>query len=90
LRRLLVDLSKLDQFEDFDAALASLAFGEERVRPAHARGNFALRQARSLAGRDQLFKELVVESLMGSISPLARYTGLRLTLFPHLSSVVNA
>ena len=83
-------MSKLDKFEDFDAALASLAFGEEGVRPAHAGGNFALRQANFFAGRDQFLDKSIVKSLMGTVSPFARYTGLRLFPFLHLSSVVNA
>lgn len=90
LRRLLVDLSKLDEFKDFDAALAGLAFGEERVRPAHACGDFTLRQASFFTGRDQFFEKSVIKSLMGRRPPLARCTSLRPFLFLHPSSVVNA
>lgn len=90
MRRLFVDLSKLDEFKDFDAALSGLAFGEEGVRPAHLCGDFTLRQAGFLPRRDQFFEKSVVKSLIGRRPPFARYTGLRPFLFLHLSSVVNA
>jgi hypothetical protein len=90
LWRLLIDLSKLNEFKDFDTALARLAFREERVRPFHACGDFALCQTRFLAGRDEFFEESVVESLMGRRPPLARDSSLRLLLFLHPSSVGNA
>lgn len=90
LRRLVIDISKPYQFKHFDAALARHAFRKEGVRPAHARGNFVLRQARFLAGGNQLFKKSVVESLMGRRPSLARDSGLRLLLLLHLSSVGNA
>lgn len=83
-------MSKLNEFKDFDAALAGLAFGEERVRPTHACGDFALCQAGFFTGRDQFFEKSIVESLMGRIPPFAGYTGFRLFLFLHPSSVVNA
>jgi hypothetical protein len=90
LRRLLIYLSKLDEFKYFDAALAGLALREKRMRPFHACGDFTLCQARFLAGRDQLLKKPVVESLMGRCSPLPRDSSLRLLLLLHLSSVGNA
>ena len=82
-------MSKLDQFKDFDAALAGLAFGEERVRPAHKCGDFALGQADFFTGRDQFFKKSVVQNLMGHGPSLAGDSRLRLFLFLHPSSVVN-
>jgi hypothetical protein len=90
LRRLVIDFSKLNQFKHFDAALTRLTFREERVRPAHTRGNFALCQPCFLTGRNQLFKKSVVESLMGRRPSLARDSSLRLLLFLHLSSLGNA
>jgi len=90
LRRLVIDLSKLDQFKHFNAALARLTFREEGVRPTHAGGDFSLRQPSFFAGRDQLFKKFVIKSLMGRRSPLARDSSLRLLLLLHLSSVGNA
>lgn len=90
LRRLLIYLSKLDEFKYFDAALARLAFREKGMRSFHACGDFPLRQACFLTGRNQLFKKSIVESLMGRCSPLARDSSLRLLLFLHLSSVGNA
>lgn len=90
MRRLLVDLSKLDEFKDFDAALAGLAFGEEGMRPAHECGDFALGQASFFAGRGQFFKKSVVQSLMGRGPSLAGNTRLGLFPFLHPSSVVNA
>ena len=90
LRRLLIYLSKLDEFKYFDAALARLALREKGMRSFHACGDFTLRQARFLAGQDQLFKKPVVESLMGSRPPLTRDSSLRLLLLLHLSSVGNA
>ena len=83
-------MGKLDEFKDFDTALAGLAFREEGMCSRHTCGDFALRQARFLTGRDELFKKSVVESLMGRRPPLARDSGLRLLLFLHLSSVGNA
>ena len=90
LRRLRIYLSKLDEFKHFDTALACLAFGEKGMRPFHPCGDFTLCQARFLAGRDQLFKKPIIDSLMGRRPPLARYAGLRLPLLLHLSSVGNA
>lgn len=83
-------MGKLDQFKDFDAALARLAFREERMRPAHARGDIALSQPGFFARYDQFLQKSVIESLMGRRPPLARDSSLRLPLLPHLSSVVNA
>lgn len=90
LRRLGIYLSKLDEFKHFDTALAGLAFGEKGMRPFHPCGDFALRQARFFAGRDQLFEKSVVKSLMMRRPPLAGDSRLRLLLFLHLSSVGNA
>jgi hypothetical protein len=90
LRRLRIYLSKLDEFKDFDAALARLAFREEGMRPYHTCGDFTLRHARFFAGRDQLLKKSIVESLMGRCPPLPRDSSLRLFLLLHLSSVGNA
>jgi len=87
LRGLVIYMSKLDEFKHFDAAFARLAFREEGVRPAHVRGDFALRQSRFFAGRDELFEKSVIESLIGRCSSLARDSCLRLLLFLHLSSV---
>jgi hypothetical protein len=89
LRRLRIYLSKLDEFKYFDAALARLAFREKGMRSFHPCGDFTLRQARFLAGRDQLFKKPVVESLIGRRPTLARDSSLRLLLLLHLSSVCN-
>ena len=52
LRRLRIYLRKFDEFKYFDAALASLALREEGMCPFHACGDFTLRQAHFLAGRD--------------------------------------
>ena len=90
LRRLLIYLSKLDEFKYFDAALARLALREKGMRSFHACGDFTLRQARFLAGQDQFFKKSVIESLMGRSSPLPRDSSLRLLLFLHLPSLGNA
>ncbi len=90
MRRLLIYLSKLDEFKHFDTALTRLAFREEGVRSPHTCGYLTLGQARFFAGRDQLFKKSVVESLMGRSSPLPRDSGIRLLLLLHLSSVGNA
>ncbi len=83
-------MSKLDEFKDFDTALAGLAFGEERVRPAHECGDFALGQAGFFTGRDQFFKKSVIQSLMGRGPSLTGNTRLGLFPFLHPSSVVNA
>ena len=90
LRRLGIYLSKLDEFKHFDAALTCLAFREEGIRPFHPCGDFTLRQARFLAGRNQLFKKSVIKSLMGRRPSLARDSSLRLLRLLHLSSVGNA
>jgi hypothetical protein len=90
LRGFRIYLSELNEFKDFDAALARLAFREEGMRPFHPCGDFALRQTCFLSGRDQLFKKSIVESLMGRRPTLARDSSLRLLLFLHLSSVGNA
>lgn len=89
LRRLLVDLRKLDEFKDLDAAFPGLTFREKGMRSAHTRRDFALRQPGLFTARDQLLKEPVVESLMLRRPSLARRAGLRLLPFLHLSSVVN-
>jgi hypothetical protein len=90
LRRLLIYLSKLDEFKHFDTALARLAFREKGMRPFHPCRDFALRHARFFAGRDQLLEKSVIDSLMGRSSPLARDSSLRLLLLLHLSSLGNA
>ena len=53
-------MSKLDEFKDLDAALAGFALGEEGVRPAHACGDFPLRQAGFFTGGDQFLEKSVV------------------------------
>lgn len=88
LRRFLVDLSKLDEFKDLNAAFPRLTFREKGMRSAHTRRDFALRQPGRFTTRDQLLKESVVESLMLRRPPFARRAGLRLPSL-HLSSVVN-
>lgn len=45
-----VQLRKLKQFYDIDAAVASLTFGEERMRHAQRGGDLTLGQSRLLAG----------------------------------------
>jgi hypothetical protein len=90
LRRLVVNLSKLDKFKDFDTALSRLALREKGMRPTHSRGDFALGQAGFLTSRGELFEKSVVQSLMGRRSSLARNPSLRLLFFLHLPSVVNA
>lgn len=90
LRRLRIYLSKLNEFKDFDTALARFAFREKRMRPFHACRDFPLRQAHCFAGRDQLFDKSVVKSLMMRRPPLAGDSRLRLLLLRHPSSVVNA
>jgi hypothetical protein len=89
LRRLVIDLSELDQFKHFDAALTGLAFREEGVRPAHACGYVPLRQPCFLTGQNQLFDKSVIQSLMLRRPALAGHAGLRFFLFLHLSSVGN-
>ena len=90
LRRLVIYLSKLDQFKHFDAALTRLAFREEGVRPAHAGSYLPLCQPCLLTGRNQFLNKSVIQSLMLRRPALAGYAGLRLFLFLHLSSVGNA
>jgi hypothetical protein len=90
LRRLLIDLSELDQFEYFDAALTGLAFREKRMRPSHPRRDFPLRQVCLLPCHNQFFEKSVIESLVMRRPPLAGDSRLRLLLFLHLPSVVNA
>lgn len=90
LRRLVVDLSKLDQFEHFEAAFARLTFREERMRSSHPGRDLPLRQPCLVTGRNQFLQKPIVQSLMLRRSPLARDTRLRFLLFLHLSSVRNA
>ena len=90
LRRLVVDLSKLDQFEHFEAAFAGLTFREEGMCSSHAGRDLPLRQPCLITGRNQFLQKPIVESLMLRRSPLARDARLRFLLFLHLSSVRNA
>lgn len=90
LRRLVIDLSKLDQFEHFEAAFAGLTFREEGVRSAHAGRDLPLRQPCLVTGRNQFLQKPIVQSLMMRCSPLARDARLRFLLFLHLSSLRNA
>src|SRR5258708_33514084 len=90
LRRLVIDLSKLDKFKHFDAAFARLTFREERVCSAHTDADLPRCQPGFLAGRNQFFEKSVVESLMLRRPAFAGYASLRLFLFLHLSSVRHA
>lgn len=90
LRRLVIDLSKLDEFKYLDAAFARLAFREERVCSSHAGADLSRCQPGFLAGRNQFFKKSVVKSLMLRRPAFAGHTRLRFLLFLHLSSVGNA
>ena len=90
LRRLVVDVSKLDEFKHFEAALTRFAFREERVGSVHTRSNFPLCQPRFLADRNQLFEKPIVKSLMLCCPSFAGDARLRFLLFLHPSSVGNA
>ena len=89
MRRLVIDLSKLDKFKHFDAAFARLTFREERVWSAHTDTDLPRCQPCFLAGRNQFFKKSIVESLMLRRPPFAGHARLRFLLFLHLSSVGN-
>jgi hypothetical protein len=90
LRRLVINLSKLDEFKHFEAAFAGLTFREEGMGPSHADGDLPLRQPCFLACRNQFLNELVIQSLMLRRPAFTGYACLRFFMFLHPSSVGNA
>jgi hypothetical protein len=90
LRRLVIDLSELNQFEHFDAALACLAFREKGMSPAHSRGHVPLCQSSFFTGGNQLAEKLIVKSLMMRGPSFTGHAGLGLPLLLHLPSLVNS